>query len=328
MRHLSSHGAYYPVGGSSEIAYNMIPVIESGGGCVLVRVKVKEILIKDGRAIGVKVIKGRNEHDLYAPVIISDAGLMNTVNKLLPSQVAVQFGMDRLVKQVKPGPGYFVVFIGLDGTKDELGLSTQSVWAFKDPDISTSYNKYVSLTADESRTMDVPLMFLSFTSAKDPTFNVRYPGKSTCTIITYTPYEWFEEWKDNKVMHRGEDYNSLKMEIGRRLWQQTCELFPHLEDKLEYMEVGTPLSNQYYLEAFKGQAYGLDHNVERFDLSVQMQLRAETPISGLYLTGQDTLVDGLSSALHSGIFCASAILKHNFIAEFMSLQKSIYDKTK
>ena len=31
-RHFMRGGAHYPVGGSSEIAYNIIPVIERGGG--------------------------------------------------------------------------------------------------------------------------------------------------------------------------------------------------------------------------------------------------------------------------------------------------------
>ena len=32
------YGAYYPIGGASEIAFNIIPVIERAGGKVLVKV--------------------------------------------------------------------------------------------------------------------------------------------------------------------------------------------------------------------------------------------------------------------------------------------------
>ena len=47
-------GAFYPVGGASEIAMHLIPVIEKSGGCVLVRATVKQILINEekGKAIG------------------------------------------------------------------------------------------------------------------------------------------------------------------------------------------------------------------------------------------------------------------------------------
>jgi all-trans-retinol 13,14-reductase len=46
---LNSHfydGGFYPVGGASEIALNIIPVIERAGGRVLVRANVTEILVR------------------------------------------------------------------------------------------------------------------------------------------------------------------------------------------------------------------------------------------------------------------------------------------
>ena len=46
-------GASYPRGGSSEIAFNIIPVIEKNGGKVLVRAPVSQILFDDkGKAKG------------------------------------------------------------------------------------------------------------------------------------------------------------------------------------------------------------------------------------------------------------------------------------
>ena len=39
--HFLKNGAFYPVGGSSEIAINIVPVIERAGGKVLVRADVK-----------------------------------------------------------------------------------------------------------------------------------------------------------------------------------------------------------------------------------------------------------------------------------------------
>ncbi len=46
-------GGFYPVGGASEIAFHMIPVIEKSGGRVLVRCPVSEILLNgEGHAKG------------------------------------------------------------------------------------------------------------------------------------------------------------------------------------------------------------------------------------------------------------------------------------
>ena len=47
------YGGYYPIGGASEIAMNIIPVIEKHGGRVLVRADVKEIMVdQSGKACG------------------------------------------------------------------------------------------------------------------------------------------------------------------------------------------------------------------------------------------------------------------------------------
>ena len=73
-RHFMRGGAHYPVGGSSEIAYNIIPVIESTGGKVLVRANVTKILEKNGKVCGVNVSKGTENHDIFAPLVISSAG--------------------------------------------------------------------------------------------------------------------------------------------------------------------------------------------------------------------------------------------------------------
>lgn len=313
-------GSYYPKGGSSEIAYNIIPTIEASGGRVLVRVRVKEILVRGGAAVGVKVSRGKQEYELYAPVIISDAGLNNTVTKLLPPEVSRKTGINQLTKRVNPGPGFLMIFIGLGGTKEELGLAAQNTWAFTDPDVEKVATNYFSLSPEEARNSKVPLMFLSFPSAKDPTFNTRYPGKSTVAVVTVTPYEWFEEWKDEKVQKRGEDYVSFKTRLGRQLWEQVCTLYPHLEDKLEYLEVGTPLSNQFYLDSYRGEVYGLDHDIKRFNPFVQADLRPQLSIPGLYLTGQDILSDGLSGAMHAGVLTVSAILKRNLMADMIKLR--------
>ncbi len=68
-------GASYPIGGASEIPYQIIPVIQSAGGRVLVKAPVTEILTDAGRTVGVRVSVGTSGHcDVLAPVVISDAG--------------------------------------------------------------------------------------------------------------------------------------------------------------------------------------------------------------------------------------------------------------
>ncbi|OWK10540.1 hypothetical protein Celaphus_00005504 [Cervus elaphus hippelaphus] len=80
-------GAFYPRGGSSEIAFHTIPVIQRAGGAVLTRAPVQSILLDSaGKACGVTVKKGEDLVNIYCPIVISDAGLFNTYERLLPEQ--------------------------------------------------------------------------------------------------------------------------------------------------------------------------------------------------------------------------------------------------
>ncbi len=59
--------------------------------------------------------------------------------------------------------------------------------------------------------------------------------------------------------------------------------------------------------------YGLSHTSERF----QMRLRAQTPIRGLFLTGQDLSVAGVVGALFGGAMTASGVLRRSILKEIL-----------
>ena len=79
-KHYMSGGSY-PVGGAAKIAETIIPIIQQSGGEVFTYAGVKEILVKNNKAYGVRLDKG---DELTADKIVSCAGLFPTVEKLLP----------------------------------------------------------------------------------------------------------------------------------------------------------------------------------------------------------------------------------------------------
>lgn len=267
--------------------------------------------------------KSSGDIDILAPLVVSSAGFFNTYQKLLPQSVSPFDDIMKNTKGVKHGVGAMSVYIGLKGSKKDLGLKAQNTWAFSGNELDKITEKYSQLKAEEAGKEDIPLLFISFPSTKDPEWEKRFPDKSTCTIVTFTPYEWFEQWKDKRVMKRGEDYEELKHRIGRRMWEQTCRFFPQLKDKEEFFDVGSPLSNQYYIAAPHGEMYGLDHNKDRFSPETCVNLRPETTIPGLYMSGQDILTCGFAGAMFGGIFAASAILKRNVMSDMLNLKKRV-----
>ena len=74
-------------------------------------------------------------------------------------------------------------------------------------------------------------------------------------------------------------------------WFNGCCCFKILSILFQkiYMEVGTPVSNKYYLGGPSGEMYGLDQTLSRFSPEAIAALRCDTDIPGLYLTGDRLL---------------------------------------
>lgn len=80
---------------------------------------------------------------------------------------------------------------------------------------------------------------------------------------------------------------------------------PQLRDAMDYVELSTPLSTEWFQWNMEGEIYGIDHSVERFK---QHWLHSQTPIKNLYLTGADIVTAGVGGALMGGVLTASRIL--------------------
>lgn len=316
------NGAWYPKGGASEIAYHMIPIIEKAGGACLVRAPVNRILFNDAKeAIGVSVMKGQEEVHIHAPMVISNAGIFNTYQKLLPKELQAMPDIQNQLGMMKNGEGGLSIFLGLNGTKEDLGLESDNYWIFRENNLDELCETYLRGEREESA-KKVPLLFVASPSAKDPTWQERSPGKSTLSLVSFANYEWFEEWKDGKVTNRGTDYKQLKEAFIDSILEVVMEVFPKINrDKIEFIDAGTPITNTHYIGAPKGEIYGADHGVARFSAKLNATVRPQTPLKNLYLTGQDVFLCGFAGALAGALTCGSVILNRNLHLDAIGLAK-------
>lgn len=314
VNHFVKRGGFYPIGGASEIAYNMIPGIEASGGAVMCAAHVTRILYDQKRkcVTGVMV---NDTHEVKSHVVVSNAGIFNTFDRLLPANIVKELSIKDQYKNTRTATSFMQVFVGLKGTAEELDLPKKQFWVFTKPEIDQEARDYLKMDRFDAVNSDIPLLFVSFPSAKDRTYQDRYPGKSTCALVTFSNIEWFREWDDQPVRKRGNEYLDLKTSFGQQAWKQVLKLFPHLEDKVEYFEVGSPLTHKHYITAPNGEIYGIDHDMGRFEFDQASRLRPETSVEGLYLSGQDVFMCGFMGATFGGLMCASSVLDQNLVLQ-------------
>ena len=300
-------GGSFPIGGSSQIAKTIDPVIEAAGGTILVSAEVDEVLIKNGSAIGVQMKDGKQ---LLAKNIISNAGLITTYNKLLPQEIVKKHQLKEQLQKVKPSVAHVSLYIGLEGTPEELNIPKTNYWVYPEKgDHDACVQNYL-----DDLSQPFPVVYMSFPCAKDPDWSNRYPGKSSIDIITLVPYETFEQWKGSSWKKRGDEYESIKEKIAQRLLQELYKQLPHIEGKVSYYELSTPLTTEHFINYEKGEIYGLDHSPSRFR---QDFLKPKTPIKNFYLTGQDIVTAGVGGALFSGILSATAVTGKNMLKKVL-----------
>jgi all-trans-retinol 13,14-reductase len=290
------HGGFYPVGGAWRIADTILPRIRATGGEVFTYARVAEILVSDGRTRGVRMADG---HEIESRCVISDAGAINTFARLLPAAVSRANGYDALLAKVRPSIGHLGVYIGLKATAAELGLPKTNYWIYPGNDYDAALARF-----EADPTGPFPVVYLSFPSAKDPDFERRHPGRATIEIVAPAPYEIFAPWAGRTWGKRGDDYEALKQSYGERLLEHLYDKVPQVRGRVDYWEVSTPLSMQWFCGWERGELYGLDHDPARLQ---QRWLRPRTRVPGLWLTGQDVMSCGVTGAMMGGLAAATSV---------------------
>lgn len=290
-------GGFYPVGGSGNIARHILPGIKANGGDCLLYHDVKEILLDGGQAVGVRAERTsgteREMVEFFAPVIISDAGMKNTLMRMVPDTVRIPFRQE--LTAFSQGTSNVTLYLGLKDSPEKAGIQGENYWAYRSFDHDANYAARNELLEGKASGF-----YASFPSLKDP--EARH---HTAEIISFVDYEPFQAWKDKEWKNRGEDYQELKNRISEALIQRSKEVLPGFSDLIEYSELSTPITNEHFSGHPAGSIYGLSCSPERFK---KEWIGIRTPVDGLFITGADASSPGFAGAMMGGFGCASQVM--------------------
>ncbi|WP_240623415.1 phytoene desaturase family protein [Brumimicrobium aurantiacum] len=291
------NGGFYPHGGGGGLVKSMTKAVKKHGGEIILSTKVKKILLNDANeAIGVETEKG----DVFkSNCIISNTDPHNTYKKL----VGEQFLSKKLLKKLN-GTKYsvtsFILFLTLKIDLSNSPLDSGNYWIMEDEDLNQHFSELTS--EDVTKGDKFSAVFMSCTTLKDPpSFNGVHHNFEVVTYVNYDCVEHFAHLKDYKT----EEYRSFKEKVKNKLINNVEELIPEVKDCIAFAELGTPLTNEYYINSTDGNVYGTEKTLRNIG---PLAFKNKSEIKNLYLAGASTLSHGVSGATSSGINAAANIL--------------------
>lgn len=292
-------GGFYPMGGGGAIVKAMTNKIKKDGGEIRTRQAVKRILLKGDKqkqAIGVELENGEK---IYAKRIISNADPEKTYRDMVGAKNLSSKLLKRL-NETKYSCSSLMLFLVVDMDMKKAGLDSGNIWVMPDKDLDLLYNELMDkdiLTGDYFSGL-----FVSCTSLKDPS---SFDGKHhTIEVITYINNESFNNFK-SEGEKRSTEYLKFKELLMEKMINSIEKVIPGIRENIVKKELGTPKTNEYYINSTNGSVYGTEKS---FRQSGPFSYKSKSEIKNLYLCGASILSHGVAGASYSGVQTAAVIL--------------------
>ncbi len=290
------HGGYYPEGGSGEIALGLLKTVAEAGGWTRIVASVDQLLVEGGRVTGVRMSDGE---EIRASRVISAAGIVATLKRLLPEAEREAPWVAEALGGLEPASAHVCLYIGFKGDVTKAGASSANKW-FYEVWQSQSDSWEVRPGEDLPR---APCMYCSFPSLKDPLHDPGPELRHTGEVVTFVPWDAFEPWSGTGWRKRGEDYEAFKAALQEKLLAQFVQRMPGLAPHIDYVEMSTPLSTEFFCRPVAGSIYGIEPTPQRFE---NPYLKPRSPLDGLFFAGSEVTTVGVMGAMMGGVLAAGA----------------------
>jgi prolycopene isomerase len=269
-------GINYPKGGVGQIAQKLVEGLQQAGGQIQYKARVKQILVENGRAVGVQLTSGEM---LRAKRIVSNATRWDTFEKLLPKE-KMPIGEKRWQQRYQKSPSFLSLHLGVKAEALPIGTECHHI-----------------LLEDWDRMEDpYSTIFVSIPTLLDPSL----APAGHHIIHTFTPC-WIEDWQNLS----SQAYQEKKEITAQQLITRLEKVFPKLGQALDYQEVGSPRTHRRFLQRDSG-TYGPIPSKKLLGLLGMPFNR--TSIPRLYCVGDSTFPgQGLNAVAFSGFACAHRI---------------------
>lgn len=291
------NGGYFPKGGGFAIPRAFVRALKRAGGEILLQTSVSEILMEKGAAVGARLADGRV---IRARHIISNADPGITFDRLIGRE-HLSRKLARKLDRVTYSTSALSLFFAVDMDLRAAGLDSGNYWFYEHEDINAVYAE--GLTGRNLEIERPGGMFMTVTTLKDP--SKMHNGIHTLEAFAFVGYDAFAKWAGSNYGDRPADYRALKGDLAGKMLAALDRRVPGLRKNLVFCDLGTPLTNEHYINATRGNLYGTAKS--RFQVGPgAFPIQSEIP--GLYMVGASTISHGIAGATSTGLAAARKIL--------------------
>ena len=282
----------YPIGGTISIPKAFCKFIEDNEGKVHINTEVKEIVIKNGKAIGIRIDEGLIKGDL----IISNAGVKSTVQNLIGKEL-IDEEYFKKINSYEYSLATIQTKIALDKkiTDEKMIMFVgQEIWQDNENKKAFEEKNFMKFLQD----LDFhPILFIPIVSNLDPSL---VPEGKQLIIAgggCPTPRQGFNN-TDHKKMCEDAIIKSLE------------KIFPNIRNHILWTETTSPEDINNFVNK-DGTVIGIGQNIEQMGIN-----RPSHEISGIknvFCCGADTGMTGIGGELaaNSAIELYKKILEIN-----------------
>jgi phytoene dehydrogenase-like protein len=247
--------AGFPEGGSLEFSRAIEKRYRNLGGEIHYRSPVNQILVRGGKAVGVRLVNGK-EH--RSDIVISAADGHATIFQMLEEKY-----IDKKVRDYYEKLPIFppLIQVSLGVARSFEGLPRLLLYHLKQP---------VVIAGKEEKLLGIEIYNF------DPTLTP--PGKTVIAVKFFSDYDYWKELKQNPELYKAE-----KEKIANQVIGLLDQRFPGLAGQVEMRDVATPMTWERYTGNWRASFEGWQMTTKTFSMSMSKTLPG---LKNFYMCGQ------------------------------------------
>lgn len=277
---------WHVVGGSQSISNALLESFLEAGGEVKFNCGAEEITTEDG---GVSAVRTEHGDVFTTNQVVSNASSVLTYYHLL-DKPELAGAVQEDFKSREMGVSGFVLYLGLDCTPDELGLTCATNFICSSIDDKAQHAKATTLDGAPEG-----CLFTCYTVGDE---TLAPKGKSVVALMCL---QYGSAWDDVSP----QDYAQTKFDYAEKLIDLAETVLPPIRAHIEEIEVATPMTMMRYLNTPGGAIYGFSQDITDH-AAVRDRVR---PVDGLHLAGAWSGMGGFQPTYQAGASVAGSILR-------------------